>query len=87
MIRGPISHQSVPGDIPRGGANQYTFARTVIVTPSLPIRDPFRQALPATFVPLLTRGQGGPPIGVRTVYRGLAPTRLQPVIVKRDPWE
>lgn len=87
MIRGPIRHQPVPGDIPTGVERPYKGARLMVTTPTLPIRIHFYDALPATFVPLLVGGQGGRPMAPRSPYRGLAPSKLFPIIEKRDPWE
>jgi len=87
MIRGPIRHQPVPGDISDGRERPYKAAHLTVTTPTLPIRTHFYNALPATFVPLLVGGQGGRPDAPQSKYRGLAPSKLFPVIQKRDPWE
>jgi hypothetical protein len=84
---GPLTHRPVPGDIPRGLDRPYKGRRLTVTLPTLPVRVPFRNALPSAFVPLPT-GAGAPlGLGRAGVYRGVTSPTLGPIIEKRRPWE
>lgn len=89
MIRGPITHQPVPGDLPRGHAERYKDEDAQITYPSLPIRVAFRNALPATFIPILVRGMGGRVQYDERAsrYTGLAPSALFDIVRETFAWE
>lgn len=75
----------LPGERSRGLANRYRDVRAALTTPTLPIRLTFRNALPATFIPL-HQGIGTAKAGIQH-YTGLAPSKLFPMIEVREPFE